>query len=68
MTLCDFSDVDEAIQVQLIDQCWNSHLRRKFLEKTGTVTLTDLQAVAYAMEALDMQVQSIEKGADVNVL
>ena len=55
-TSCDFSDVDEVIRDQLIDQCWNSQLRRKFLEKTGTVSLTDLQAVARAMEALDMQV------------
>ena len=36
-TLCDFSDVDEAIWDQLIDRCWNSHLPRKFLEKTGSV-------------------------------
>ena len=55
-TSCDFIDVDEAIRDQLIDRCRNSHLRQKFLEKTGTVSLTDLQAVACAMEALDMQV------------
>ena len=67
-TSFDFSDVDEAIRDQLIDQCRNSQLRRKFLEKTGTVSLTDLQAVACAMEALDMQVRSMEKGADVNAL
>ena len=30
--------------------------------------MTDLQAVARAMEALDMQVRSMEKGADVNAL
>ena len=65
---CDFSDVDEAIQDQLIDRCRNSQLWRKFLEKTGIVSLTDLQAVARAMEALDMQVRSMEKGADVNAL
>ena len=65
---CDISDVDEAIQDQLIDRCRNSQLQRKFLEKTGTVSLTDLQAVPCAMEALDMQVRSMEKGADVNAL
>ena len=53
-TLCDFSDVDEAIRDQLIDRCQNSHLQRNFLKKTGTVSLTELQVVARAIEALDM--------------
>ena len=40
----------------------------KFLEKTGAVTLKELQSTARAMEALNMQVQSVEKGAEINAL
>ena len=62
---CEFGDVDEAICDQLIDCCRSSNLRRKFLEKTGTVTLKNLQDIAQAMEALDMQVKSMRASCNV---
>ena len=40
---CEFGDrEDEYIRDQLIDKCYSAKLRRKFLEKEGSVTLNDL--------------------------
>ena len=57
---CDFQDVDESIRDQLIEKCANSKLRRKFLEKNNA-TLKDLQDIARAREAVDVQMQSLAK-------
>ncbi|PFX12441.1 Uncharacterized protein K02A2.6 [Stylophora pistillata] len=39
---CEFGvNDDDYIQDQLIDKCYSSHLRRKFLEKEGTVTFVE---------------------------
>ena len=56
---CDFTDVDETIRDQLIEKCLDPKLRRKFLEKTNA-TLTDLQAIARAHEAVTEQMKSME--------
>ncbi|PFX23119.1 Transposon Tf2-6 polyprotein [Stylophora pistillata] len=55
---CEFGvNEDDYIRDQLIDKCYSSHLRRKFLEKEGTVTLGDLLRVARSQEAVDRQLK-----------
>ena len=55
---CDFgANEDDYIRDQLIDKCFSSHLRRKFLEKEGTVTLDELLRVARSQEAVDRQLK-----------
>ena len=55
---CDFgAGEDDYIRDQLIDKCYSSHLRRKFLEKEGTVTLDELLRVARSQEAVDRQLK-----------
>ena len=42
---CDFGgepEVDDYFRDQLIDKCYSSNLRRKFLEQDGAVTLDSL--------------------------
>ena len=48
---------DDYIRYQLMDKCYSSHLRPKFLEKEGTVTLDDLLRVARSQEAVDRQLE-----------
>lgn len=48
---------DDYIRDQLIDNCYSSHLRRKFLEKEVTVTLGDLLRVATSQEEVDRQLK-----------
>ena len=51
---CEFgANEGDYIRDQLIDRCYSSHLRRKFLEKEGTVTLDDLLRIARSQEAVD---------------
>ena len=57
---CDFPNVDEAIRDQLIEKCGNAKLRRKFLEKANT-NLKDLQDIARAFEAVEIQMKSLEQ-------
>ena len=53
---CDFGErEDEYIRDQLIDKSYFAKLRRKFLEKDGSVTLNDLLKTARAQEAVDLQ-------------
>lgn len=55
---CEFGvNEDDYIRDQLIDKCYSSHLRRKFLEKEGTVTLSDLLRVARSQEAVYRQLK-----------
>ena len=56
---CDFTDSDEAIRDQLIDKCRDPKLRKKFLEKTGTVKLKDLLDSARAHEAVEQQLRQM---------
>ena len=56
---CDFTDVDEAVRDQLIDKYANLALRKKFLEKTGMVTLKMLQDTARAHEAVELQMRQM---------
>ena len=57
---CDFPNVEEAIRDRLIEKCGNAKLRRKFLEKANT-NLQDLQDVARAFEAVEIQMKSLEQ-------
>ena len=59
---CDFTDVDETIRDQLIEKCQDQKLRRKFLEKTNA-TLADLQDIARAFEAVNEQMNSMDKSS-----
>ena len=60
---CEFgTNEDDYIRDQLIDRCYSSHLRRKFLEKEGTVTLDDLLRVARSQEAVDRQLKQYSTG------
>lgn len=57
---CDFGErEDEYIRDQLIDKCYSAKLRRKFLEKQGSVTLNDLLVIARAQEAVDLQMETM---------
>jgi hypothetical protein len=58
---CEFTNVDEAICDQIIEKCSDPILRRKFLEKSGTVTLPVLQDIARVHEAVNTQMQSVER-------
>ena len=55
-----FDNVDEVIRDQVIEKCRSMHLRRKFLEKSGNILLKDLQGVARAFEAVDLQLKAME--------
>ena len=57
---CSFDHVDETIRDQLIEKCENPKLRRKFLEKANA-TLKDLQDIARAHEAVDVQMKSLQQ-------
>ena len=62
---CDFGErEDEYIRDQLIDKCYSAKLRRKFLEKDGSVTLNDLLKTARAQEAVDLQM--VAMGGNAN--
>ena len=57
---CGFGErEDENIRDQLIDKCYSAKLRRKFLEKDGSVTLNDLLLTARAQEAVDLQMEAM---------
>ena len=69
---CDFGEQgDDCIRDQVIDKCCSSHIRCKFLEKAGTLTLEDLLRIARSQEAVDRQMKLMvsNAGADqVNVV
>jgi len=57
---CEFGErEDEYIRDQLIDKCYSAKLRRKFLEKEGSVTLDDLLVTARAQEAVNLQMEAM---------
>ncbi|CAB4022188.1 Transposon Tf2-9 poly, partial [Paramuricea clavata] len=56
----EFADVDETIRDQLIEKCRNVKLRRTFLEKIN-VSLKNLQDIARAHEAVEIQMRSLEQ-------
>jgi len=47
------------IRDQLIDKCYSAKLRRKILEKEGSVTLDDPLVTAQAQEAVNLQMEAI---------
>ena len=65
---CEFPSVDEAIRDQIIEKCRDPKLRRKFLEKSSEATLTVLQETARVHEAVNTQMQSMERPEQVNKL
>ena len=65
---CEFPSVDEAIRDQIIEKCRDPKLRRKFLEKSSETTLTVLRETARVHEAVNTQMQSMERPEQVNKL
>ena len=64
---CDFGEQeDDYIRNQVIDKCCSSHMRRKFLEKEGTLTLEDLLRIARSQEAVDRQMKVMVSNADAD--
>ena len=55
---CNFNDPDVDIRDQVIDKCRTQFLRRKLLGKEN-VTLTKVQEVARAMDAVDLQAKQM---------
>ena len=55
---CNFNDPDVDIRDQVIDKCRSSVLRRKLLGKEN-LTLTKVQDVARAMEAVDLEAKQM---------
>ena len=55
---CNFNDPDVDIRDQVIDKCRSLVLRRKLLEKEN-LTLTKVQDVARAMEAVDLRAKQM---------
>ena len=65
---CEFPNVDEAIGDQIIEECRDPKLRRKFLEKSSEATLTVLQETARVHEVVNAQMQSMKRPEQVNKL
>ena len=63
---CEFDQVDEAIQDQLIEKCRDPELPQKFLDKAQEGTLTVLQDVARVHESVKLQMQSLETSCKDN--
>ena len=57
---CNFIDVDESIRDQLVEKCLDGELRKKFLEKSGKVTLNDFLSTARAHEAVCSQLKKMD--------
>ena len=55
---CNFNDPDVDITDQVLDKCRSSVLRRKLLGKVN-LTLTKVQEVVRAMEAVDLQAKQM---------
>ena len=60
--------MNEAIRDQIIEKCRDPKLRRKFLEKSSEATVTVLQETARVHEAVNTQMQSMERPEQVNKL
>jgi len=55
---CEFgAGEDDYIRDQVIDKCYSNHLRRKFLEKEGALTLDDLLRIARSQKAVNRQMK-----------
>ena len=62
---CDFGiREDDYIRDQVIDKCYSSHLRRRFLEQEGSVTLDCLLKIARAQEAVSGQLKEMEQNSN----
>ena len=59
---CNFGVLeDDYIRDQVIDKCYSSHLRRKFLKQEGSLTLDCPLKIARAQEAVNRQVKEMEQ-------
>ena len=56
---CDFSDLDEEIRTQIVENCRSSRLRRKVLR--DDTKLSDFTASARSIELSDNHTDEIEK-------
>ena len=66
---CEFGGNEgDYIRDQVIDKCYSSKLRRKFLEKEGALTLDDLLRIARSQEAVDRQLTQYSTGQVNNQL
>ena len=65
---CEFgASNDDNIRDQVVDKCKSFTLRRKFLEKGGTLTLKLVQEIARAHEVTDEQIKEMDsKRSEVN--
>ena len=61
---CGFANVEEAIRDQVIEKGSSTHIRRKILEKSGNIALNEMQRIARAFEAVDLQMRSMEQERD----
>ena len=62
---CDFGvREDDYIRDQVIDKCYSSHLRSKFLEQEGSVTLKCLLKIAKAQVAVCRQLREMEQNSN----
>ena len=62
---CDFGVLeDDYIRDQVIDKCYSSHLRRKFLEQEGSVTLDCLLKIARPQEAVSRQLKEMDQNSN----
>ena len=62
---CNFgSQQTEQIRDQVIDRCRSSGLRRKLLERGQDLKLEDVQQIARAMEAAEIQSRRMEESKD----
>ena len=50
-----------SIRDQVIEKGSSTHLRRKFLDKSGNIALNEMQRIARAFEAVDLQMRSMEQ-------
>ena len=64
---CSFGDsFAEQIRDQVIDKCRSSRLRKRLLEKSGELNLGDVQQIARAMEAIDIQAKKMELPSSIS--
>ena len=52
---CEYGDVNDQMRDQIVSNCVSNQLRRKLLEKGGTLTLADTLRTAALHEALEQQ-------------
>ncbi|XP_065188286.1 uncharacterized protein K02A2.6-like [Sycon ciliatum] len=59
--LCLFADQDEQVCDQLVEKCIDDRLRRKFLEKQGTLKLKDALELSRQFEATELSARGMSQ-------